>query len=63
MGASPKTKSDYRKKIAEKQAALANQRARTPSDAQGKRHKKYSIAELQGEIARLKAQMADAPNK
>ena len=63
MGASPKTKSDYRMKIADKQAALARERARICNDEQGKRNKKNNIASLQADIARLRAKMADAPNK
>ena len=59
MGASPKTKSDYRKKIANKQSQLASLRA-TYEKSQDTKNR---IASLQGQIARLRAEMADAPSK
>ena len=59
MGASPKTKSDYRKKIANKQALLASLRA-LPNKSQDTKNR---IGSIQGEIARLRAEMADAPSK
>lgn len=65
MGSSPKTKSDYRKKIAEQQAKLAfakAERARA-KDRYTKDRFASSIAMHQAEIARLKAKMADAPSK
>jgi hypothetical protein len=70
MGASPKTKSDYRKLIAKKQGELAQAKAmksKAPKPGSGISHNKdywsSEIASLQGQIARLKAEMADAPSK
>lgn len=70
MGASPKTKSDYRKKIAELQGELAKARAmksKAPKAGSGASHNKdmwsSDIANLQARIAKLKAEMADAPSK
>jgi uncharacterized small protein (DUF1192 family) len=68
MGASPKTKSDYRKLIAKKQGELAQAKAmksKAPKSGLSYNKDYWSsvIASLQGEIARLKAEMADAPSK
>ena len=65
MGASPKTKSDYRNLIAIKQGQIASLRAsKSAATTQAlKNDYSRSIASLQQDIARLKAQMADAPNK
>jgi len=68
MGSSPKTKADYRKKIASKEAELARAKARRktcPPDGINRTRSllEEEIAELQGDIAKLKAKMADAPSK
>ena len=58
MGSSPKTKSDYRKKIAEKQGRLAFLQS-----CEKNQDTKNRIASLRAEIADLRAKMADAPSK
>ena len=65
MGASPKTKSDYRREIAQKQAHLAYLRSQKSAmtNQNAKNICSHQIANLQGEIASLKAKMADAPRK
>lgn len=68
MGSSPKTKADYRKKIASKKADLARVKAMkknaSPAIASGNNHYwNNEIARLEGEIANLEAKMADAPSK
>ena len=65
MGASPKTKSDYRREIALKQGQIASLRASKSAATNQALKNTYSrsIASLQGEIASLKAKMAGAPNK
>lgn len=65
MGASPKTKSDYRIRIAAKQGQIATLRANKSAETNQstKNAISRSIASLQADIARLRAKMADAPNK
>lgn len=67
MGASPRTKSEYREAIADKKAKIAKLKANI---ADSKRSKalphivanwRNDVARLQAEIAHLKAKMADAP--
>lgn len=75
MGASPKTKADYRIKIAQKQSELERLKALlVEAKERQKRDRKNGtasshgpdwvrgqIAGVKGEIARLKAEMANAP--
>lgn len=65
MGASPKTKSDYRRLIAFKQGHIATLRAKKSAETtqSAKNAISRSIASHQADIARLRAKMADAPNK
>ena len=75
MGASPKTKAEYREAIARKQAeverlkvALAAAKEREKRDkklgqwsSHGPDFVRGQIASVKGEIARLRAEMANAP--
>jgi hypothetical protein len=67
-----KTKAYYREKIADKQAELARERAFKAAAPKSTATHRYShdkdwhasiIARLQGEIAELRAKMANAPTK
>lgn len=59
MGSSPKTKAEYRTKIAKLQGDLA--RARVAAKEYKSLSWKNEVARLQSEIARLRAEMANAP--
>ena len=68
MGAPPRTKSDYMRKIANKRAELARARAavstaRMRNDKHGAYAHRQWVASLQADIAMLQAQMYDAPRR
>lgn len=68
MGAPPRTKSDYMRKIASKRADLARARAaaascRMSKDKAGAYAHRQRIAGIQAEIAMLQAKMYDAPRR
>ena len=78
MGASPKTKAEYQAAIARKQGEIERIKAKLPEIRRAEREsiKKYGsinfshassyqlsvIADLKSDIARLKAEMKNAPN-
>ena len=63
MGASPQTKAEYREEIARKQADVEHFKAMLASstDKYNRNQLRRTIANIKGEIAKLKAEMANAP--
>ena len=61
MGAPPRTKSDYMRKIASKRAQLSCSRAN--KDKSGTYALRQQVASLQADIAMLQARMYDAPRR
>lgn len=59
MGSSPKTKAEYREKIARKQGEL--ERAKAAAQQYKSLDWKNRVVSLKSEIAELKAKMANAP--
>ena len=63
MGASPQTKAEYREEIARKQAFVESLKAKLASttDKSARVQLRHNIGNVKGEIAHLKAKMANAP--